>query len=59
MIALPTPIETTEPENDSLEYRIMSGLAAFMGAAAIITITIFAISLLADLPGLLTRGIAP
>ncbi|GAD55466.1 hypothetical protein MBELCI_1518 [Limimaricola cinnabarinus LL-001] len=37
----------------------MSGLATFMGAAAIITIAVFALSLLTDLPGLLTREIAP
>lgn len=48
--------EAVQPEDDSLEYRIMSGLAAFMSAIAIITITVFALSLLADLPDLLTRG---
>ncbi len=62
LIAQPAPacVKTAaQPEGESLEYRIMSGLAAFMGAAAIITITVFALSLLADLPGLLTREIAP
>lgn len=55
----PTMIEITYPESESLEYRIMSGLSTFMGAAAIITIAVFALSLLADLPGLLTREVAP
>lgn len=62
LIAQPAPacVKTaTQPEGESLEYRIMSGLATFMGAAAIITIAVFALSLLTDLPGLLTREIAP
>lgn len=50
-------VEIAQPESECLEYRIMSGLTTFMGAAAIITIAIFAASLLADLPGLLTREI--
>lgn len=59
LVAQPAPAETVaQPEGDSIEYRIMSGLAALMGAAAIITIAVFALSLLADLPDLLTRGIS-
>ncbi|PHP28024.1 hypothetical protein [Limimaricola cinnabarinus] len=51
--------EAIQPEDDSLEYRIMSGLAALIGGVAIVMVGIFAISLIADLPKLLTRGIAP
>lgn len=57
-VPMPIVIEGAQQTDDSLEYRIMSGLAAFMSAIAIITITVFALSLIADLPSLLTREIA-
>ncbi|MGR3593007.1 MAG: hypothetical protein ACU0B9_06835 [Limimaricola soesokkakensis] len=62
LTAPPTPIndiETDQPESDSFEYRVMSGLAAFIGVAAVILVATFALSLLADLPSVLARGIAP
>lgn len=52
-------IEPDQPEGDSFEYRVMSGLAAFIGATAVILVATFALSLLADLPSVLARGIAP
>lgn len=54
-----TAIEVAQLESESLEYRIMSGLAALIGGAAVLVVGVFVISLIADLPGLLTRGIAP
>jgi len=52
-------IEVVQPESDSLEYHVMSGLAALIGAAAVILVVTLALSLLADLPSVLARGIAP
>lgn len=51
-------IELDRSESDSLEYRVMSGLAAFIGAAAVILVAIFALSLLADLSSVLAIGVA-
>jgi hypothetical protein len=62
LTAMPTPvndIEPDQPEGDSFEYRVMSGLAAFIGTVAIILVATFALSLLAELPSVLARGIAP
>ncbi|WPY93189.1 hypothetical protein T8T21_08615 [Limimaricola variabilis] len=52
-------IDVVPLESDSFEYRVMSGLAAFIGAAAVILVATFALSLLADLPSVLARGMAP
>ena len=55
----PVAIETPQAESGSFEYRLMSGLTAFISAAAVVVVVAFAVSLVADLPGLLARGIAP
>lgn len=52
-------IEPDQPESDSFEYRVMSGLAGFIGTVAVILVATFALLLLPDLPGVLARGIAP
>ena len=50
--------EQPEAASESLEYRIMSWLANAVTIAGIVLLIILAASLLADLPGLLARGIA-
>ncbi|MGR3464251.1 hypothetical protein [Limimaricola sp.] len=62
LTVLPVPendIQPSQPEIESLEYRVMAGLAAFISAVAVILVATFALSLLADLPSVLARGIAP